>query len=95
MIESQTFTRQQLYDIVWTRSLLSLSKEFAISDVGLRKACIRMNIPLPPNGHWVRVQFGKKVKRIVLPIAKGEEHVITLKPRISEENTDDSARKDS
>lgn len=52
-----------------------------------------MNIPLPPNGHWVRVRFGKKVKRIPLQNVKGEEPVITLKPRISEDSKDDSPRK--
>ena len=66
-------SRKELYDLVWQESLLSLSKRFNISDVGLRKTCIRMEIPLPPAGHWAKVQFGKKIKRPTLSTSyKGE-----------------------
>jgi hypothetical protein len=46
--------------------MLKLSKKYAISDVGLRKICIGMDIPLPKAGHWMRLQFGKKVSRQTL-----------------------------
>lgn len=59
------FSRQEFYDLVWKESLLSLSKKYRISDVGLRKICIRMNIPLPKNGHWAKIYAGKSV-----PISK-------------------------
>lgn len=61
------FSRNELYDLVWSESMLSLSKRFNISDVGLRKICKRMNIPTPPNGYWAKLQFGKRVDVQKLP----------------------------
>ena len=43
--------------------MLSLSKKYCISDVGLRKICIRMSIPIPQNRHWKKIKFGKKVNQ--------------------------------
>lgn len=57
-----TFSRKQLYDLVWSESLVSLSKRYNISDSGLRKACKRLGIPLPDAGHWNKVYAGKKVR---------------------------------
>ena len=76
-MEKKTFTRAELYDIVWSEPLLTISKKYNISDVGLRKICIRLNIPLPKNGHWQKVQYGKKVAKTPLPPADKEE-VITF-----------------
>ena len=36
-MESTTLTRSQLYELVWKEPMLALSKQFDISDVGLRK----------------------------------------------------------
>jgi hypothetical protein len=76
-MEKKTFTRTELYDLVWSDPLLTISKKYNISDVGLRKICIRLNIPLPKNGHWQKVQYGKKVTKTPLPPAVKEE-VITF-----------------
>src|SRR5260221_2615646 len=58
---SETISRKQLYDLVSSTPLLTLSKKYFISDNGLRKICKRMNIPLPKAGHWMKLQFGRKV----------------------------------
>ncbi len=62
-MDSIHFTRKELYDLVWKEPLLTLSKKYDISDVGLRKVCIRMKIPLPKAGHWQKLRHGKKVRR--------------------------------
>ncbi|MDZ7741197.1 MAG: hypothetical protein U5Q03_05450 [Bacteroidota bacterium] len=80
------FSRQQLYDLVWSNSLRSLSKKYNISDNGIRKACTRMNIPLPLMGHWQKVQYGKKVRKRPLPDYDGKETEIELEIR-TEENS--------
>jgi hypothetical protein len=54
-------TRQELYDLVWGESMLQLAKRFIISDVGLRKKCRSLEIPLPNAGYWAKVKYGKKV----------------------------------
>lgn len=45
-MESKTFKRKELYELVWP-NFAQTSKEFNITDVVIRKICIRMNIPLP------------------------------------------------
>jgi hypothetical protein len=55
----ETITREQLYNMVWSTPMLTLSKKYSISDVGLRKICKRMNISLPKGGHWAKVKYGE------------------------------------
>ncbi|WP_108808927.1 hypothetical protein [Aquimarina spinulae] len=73
-------TRKQLYDLVWSKPLTQLAKEYAISDNGLRKICKKHNIPLPKLGHWQKLRYGKKLRVIPLPEA-GNEVEISLKQR--------------
>ena len=75
------FSRKLLYDLVWSDSLLTISKKYNISDVGLRKACIRMNIPLPDAGHWNKVKAGQKVKIKPLPQSQNGDQEIRLSLR--------------
>jgi len=60
-MENVTLTRRELYDMAWSAPFSTLCKKYQISDVGLRKACVRMAIPLPGIGHWNKVHAGKKV----------------------------------
>ena len=62
-------TREQLYERVWTTPLLQLAAEFSISSVALAKRCRKLNIPTPPRGYWVKVEFGKRVRKPPLPSA--------------------------
>lgn len=81
-------TRKDLYDLVWSEPMLSLSKKYKISDNGLRKICKRMNIPLPKAGHWMKLQFGKKVRIIPFPESFEGEATITLSLRTDDEKKD-------
>jgi len=63
-----TFTREDLYERVWTTSVVQLAKEFGISDVGLAKACKRHDIPRPPLGYWAKKVVGKAPPRPPLPV---------------------------
>jgi len=66
-MEEITITRELLYEKVWVTPLTQLAKEFKISDVGLRKKCLKRNIPLPQVGYWSKIKHGKKIKKIPLP----------------------------
>jgi hypothetical protein len=79
-----TFTREELYNEVWKTPLLTLSKKYNISDVGLKKLCDRFKIPLPKVGHWQKLQFGKKVTQIPLPVLNNDKQVIELELRTAE-----------
>ncbi len=59
-------TRVELYDLVWDRPITHLAKEFGLSDVGLRKICIKYGIPLPARGYWARLQHGKQDPKAML-----------------------------
>lgn len=86
-MEKGTITRQNLYELVWTKPLSVLAKEYQISDNGLRKICKKMQIPLPPMGHWQKVRSGIHVKRIKLPDKYSGKNEVTLDERGLEDNS--------
>jgi hypothetical protein len=80
LMSKVTFTRKQLYDLVWSQPLIQLAKVYKIS--GLRKVCKRHDVPTPNNGYngyWTQLQFGKAPPPDPLP--DGEESKIRLKLR--------------
>src|SRR5688572_26670815 len=64
---SQTFSRQELFDLVWSEPTRTIAKRLGISDVGLAKACRRADLLLPPRGYWAKLAAGKTVKKPQLP----------------------------
>src|SRR6476620_12195241 len=60
-------TRVELYEMVWNEPMSAIAKRYNITDTGLRKACSRMNIPTPSNGHWMKLLHGKDSPKIELP----------------------------
>ena len=62
-----SFSREALYELVWSESTRTLAARFGISDVGLAKACKRTNIPTPDRGYWARVAAGQECQRTPLP----------------------------
>lgn len=64
------FTREEFYELVWSKPMTHLAKEFALSDVALHKICRKHDIPNPPLGWWAKKAAGQKVKRTPLPRAK-------------------------
>ena len=84
-----TMTRQDLYDLVWKESMLSLSKKYAISSTGLKKKCKAFNIPVPGIGYWAKLQFGKTGgRKTPLPVFNGNQVIRLIKREES-----DAARK--
>jgi hypothetical protein len=61
----QMLTRQELYDLVWSKPIIKLAQEFGLSDVGLAKICERHRVPTPPRGYWAKKEAGKKVKQTI------------------------------
>lgn len=68
MTQQKESTRQQLYDLVWSTPMTKLAKTLVMSDVGLRKICVKHDIPTPPLGYWAKLNFGKPVKQPPLPL---------------------------
>jgi len=76
---SRVFTRQEFYELVWSKPMTQLAKEFALSDVALHKICKKHDIPNPPLGWWAKKAAGKAVTQTPLPKAKaGTSDRITI-----------------
>ncbi len=84
-MENTILTRQELYDLVWENPLSKLAKKYNLSDNGLRKVCKKLDIPLPKNGYWQKIQYNKKVSKEKLPVNYTVETSITLKFRDNSE----------
>lgn len=56
-------TRKNLYDLVWSKPMVEIAKEYGFSDRGLAKLCERNSIPVPSRGYWAKKQAGKKVSK--------------------------------
>jgi hypothetical protein len=81
-------SRRQLYDLVWSKPILSLAKEYGFSDVGFSKICRRHNIPLPPRGYWAKISAGLQVAKPALPNPHREGPVyIPPRKSITDEDT--------
>lgn len=79
-------TRNELYDLVWSEPVLSLSKKWGIPGSRLRSICQKMKIPLPKAGYWQKLQHNKPV--LVHPLPEGyagEDRIEILLNAIEEE----------
>src|SRR5512141_1204775 len=75
----QKFSRQALYDLLWSEPKAVLAKRLGISDVGLGKVCKKTNIPVPPRGYWALKSAGKTVPKIPLPArGLGQSDLVTI-----------------
>jgi hypothetical protein len=66
-MDNVKLNRKELYDLVWSTPMTALAKKYLISDSGLRKICVKMEIPLPKAGHWEKLKAGKEVEINELP----------------------------
>src|SRR5262245_24234317 len=85
---SDTFTRQELFDLVWSAPTRTVAKQIGISDVGLAKVCRRAGLLLPPRGYWAKLAAGKKAQKPQLP-ARGPGMSDRITPRQSRWGWDD------
>ena len=67
---SRVFSRDEFHELVWSKPMTHLAKEFALSDVALHKICRKHDIPNPPPGWWAKKAAGRKVRPTPLPAAR-------------------------
>jgi len=72
-MKSLNLTREEIYDLVWEKPVSHLAEELGVKPSELRGYCVKFEIPLPEQGHWSRVQFGKEVTKTPLPPASVNE----------------------
>jgi hypothetical protein len=76
-VRTYVFTREELYDLVWSVPIITLAAHFEVSGRGLAKICQRALIPVPKPGYWAKVQAGHPMARVPLPKAYAK-----LPPRV-------------
>lgn len=59
-------SRKQLYILVWSTPIAKLTLHYAISVEGLKKLCKQFDIPMPPNGYWLKLKYNKPFKKTEL-----------------------------
>jgi len=74
--ETFRYNRKELYKQVWSRPVTTVAKEYGISDVGLRKICKKLKVPLPGVGYWQKRLHGKRIKHPPLPPFSGSDELI-------------------
>jgi len=47
-------TKALLKKLVWQKPLIHAAKDIGVSDVALKKHCVKLGIDLPKQGHWLR-----------------------------------------
>src|ERR1700683_4165832 len=80
-----TVSRGDLYELVWSKPMRELAKNFGISDVALAKRCQRLGIPVPGRGYWARVDAGQQPYRPQLPRRDsqwGDDNALTVAPSV-------------
>lgn len=82
--EERKIPRDELYELVWSEALVTLAPKLGLSDVGLAKACRRLEVPIPWRGYWQKKEAGHKVKRTPLPRQtqrNGTPHELLIRPK--------------
>lgn len=46
--------KAKLKKLVWDKPLIHAAKDIGVSDVALKKHCVKLGIELPPRGHWIK-----------------------------------------
>lgn len=76
--EARSFTRNEIYELVWDQPLKNVADEMQLSANGLAKICDRLLIPYPPRGYWRRDKSEREELRPPLPEAPEDQDAITL-----------------
>jgi hypothetical protein len=78
-MESKKYSRQEFYDLVWSKPMTKLAIDLNISYDQLLRICKANNVPFPKSGYWLKVKFNKKVIKPLLPEQNDGHDLIELK----------------
>lgn len=59
-------TRAELHELVWSRPMTEIARQFGVRDQHVAKACDGAEIARPAAGYWQKVGYGKPVSRLAL-----------------------------
>lgn len=67
-----TLTREELYELVWSKPATAIASDFGISDVAVAKHCKKHEVPRPSRGYWAKKEAGRNPRKQALPPTKAE-----------------------
>ena len=67
MYKETKIERNQLYELVWSKPMTEVAKEYEVSDRALTKICDKLNVPYPGLGYWRKIEVGEHPPRQKLP----------------------------
>ena len=70
-VSENSFTRTQLYNLVWSKPVSKILEEYALSLTAFKNVCKENDIPLPSYGYWSKLRHQKDV--VVIPLPKSEK----------------------
>jgi len=65
------YRRDTLYQEVWERPVSKVAKDYGISGRMMKKLCVKLHVPVPPNGYWSSYRAGMPVEKTPLPPYEG------------------------
>ena len=77
------FEREEFFNLCWEKSIAWFCKNYLVSYQEFKNICTEYQIPLPPNGYWMKRKFGKEISKPKLP-KTGETGKIELLLRTKE-----------
>lgn len=78
-----TFTRSQLYELLWSKPIKAIAAEYDVNPVRLAIICDEQNIARPPVGYWQKIEHGKLVEKPQLEDMPGFDGIRVPKRRCS------------
>ena len=82
-------SRSKLFDAVWKTPLVKLAEQYGISNVTIKKKCVKYEIPTPSRGYWAKKLAGHKVKIPTLAIEDYNPEIkirLNLTKKVTENN---------
>ena len=59
--------RSKLYELVWSKPLTEVAKEYEVSDKAIAKICDKLKVPYPGVGYWRKIEVGDNLPKQKLP----------------------------
>jgi hypothetical protein len=68
-----------MYDLIWSKPMTEVAKSFGVSNVAVKKACIKHGVPAPPRGYWARKRAGEHVRQVKFDARRRADEIILIR----------------
>lgn len=85
-------SRKEVYELVWSTPISKIVEVYALSNDSFKKICKKHEIPLSPNGYWLKLKYNKPFTKEILSLDfKGIDGIdLIIREENSIINTDQS-----